>query len=46
MILEKFRKKKHQIWIMYDGEIPVTNFKSRLKGEIPTECVLRSKEVS
>lgn len=32
VILEKFRKNNHQIWIKYDGEIPVTNFNSRLKG--------------
>jgi len=31
VILEKFRKKNHQIWIKYDGEIPVTNLNSRLK---------------
>ena len=32
VILEKFRKNNHQIWIKYDEEIPVTNFNSRLKG--------------
>ena len=32
VILEKFRKNNHQIWIKYDGEIPVTNFNSRLEG--------------
>jgi hypothetical protein len=39
MILEKFRKKKHQIWIIYDEEILVTKFNSRLKEEIPTIIV-------
>ena len=34
MILEKFRKKNHQIWSIYEGEIPVTNFNSELKREI------------
>ena len=32
VILEKFRKKNHQIWIKYDGEKPATDFNSRLKG--------------
>ena len=32
VILEKFMKNNHQIWIKYDGEIPVSNFNSRLKG--------------
>jgi len=32
VILEKFKKNNHQIWIKYDGEIPVTNFNSRLEG--------------
>jgi hypothetical protein len=36
MILEKFGKKKHRIWIIYDEEILVTKFNSRLKEEIPT----------
>jgi hypothetical protein len=41
MILEKLRKKKRQIWIIYDEEILVTKFNSRLKEEIPTiPCVL------
>jgi hypothetical protein len=41
MILEKLRKKKHQIWIIYDEEILVTKFNSRLKEKIPTiPCVL------
>ena len=35
MILEKIRK-NHQIWIKYDREILVTNFNSRLKGQIST----------
>jgi hypothetical protein len=39
MILEKFWKKKHRIWIIYDGEILVTKFNSRLKEEIPTIIV-------
>ena len=34
MILEKFRKTNHQIWSLYEGEIPVINFNSELKGEI------------
>jgi len=34
MILEKIRKKSHQIWSLYEGEIPVTNFNSELKREI------------
>ena len=34
MILEKFRKTNHQIWSLYEGEIPVTNFNSELKREI------------
>jgi hypothetical protein len=33
LILEKFRKKYHQIWITIDGEIRDTNFDCRLKGE-------------
>ena len=41
MILEKFKKNNHQIWIKYDGEIPVTNFNSRLKGQIPTGPIAR-----
>jgi len=32
VILEKFKKNNHKIWIKYDGEIPVTNFNSRLEG--------------
>jgi hypothetical protein len=41
VILEKFRKKKHRIWIIYDEEILVTKFNFRLKEEIPTiPCVL------
>jgi hypothetical protein len=35
MILEKLRKKKCRIWIMYDEEILVPIFNSRLKKEIP-----------
>ena len=31
MILEKFRKKNHQIRSSYEGEIPITKFSSRLK---------------
>ena len=31
LILEKFKKKNHQIWISYDREIPFTNFNSELK---------------
>ena len=31
MILEKIRKKNHQIWNLYEGEIPVTNFNPELK---------------
>ena len=34
MILEKFRKKNHQIWSLYEGKIPVTNFNSEFKREI------------
>jgi len=33
MTLEKFRKKKHQIWSSYGEEILVTNFNSELKRE-------------
>jgi hypothetical protein len=36
MILEKLKKIKHRIWIIYDEEILVTKFNSRLKEEIPT----------
>jgi hypothetical protein len=39
MILEKFWKKKHRIWIIYDEEILVTKFNFRLKEEIPTITV-------
>ena len=31
MILEKIRKNNHQIWNLYEGEIPVTNFNPELK---------------
>ena len=31
MILEKFRKKKYQIWSFSEVEIPITDFKSGLK---------------
>jgi hypothetical protein len=31
-ILEKFKKKYHQIWITVDGEIRDTKFDCRLKG--------------
>ena len=34
MILEKFRKKNHQIWSSYEGEIPIIKFNSRLKRKI------------
>jgi len=34
IILEKFRKKNHQIWNSYEGEIPVTNFNPELKRKI------------
>ena len=34
MILEKIRKKNHQIWNLYEGEIPVTNFNPELKRKI------------
>jgi hypothetical protein len=41
MILEKIRKKKCQILIIYDEKILVTKFNSRLKEEIATiPCVL------
>jgi hypothetical protein len=33
VILEKFRKKKRQIWSIYDKEILVTKFNSKLKEE-------------
>jgi hypothetical protein len=33
LILEKFRNKYHQIWIMVDGEKHDTKFDCRLKGE-------------
>jgi hypothetical protein len=32
LILEKFRKKYHQIWITVDGEKHDTKFDCRLKG--------------
>jgi len=35
MILEKFKKKNHRIWSSHAGEIPVKNFNSELKREIP-----------
>jgi len=31
MILEKFRKKNHQIWSSYEEEILITKFNSRSK---------------
>jgi hypothetical protein len=31
MILEKFRKKNHQIWSYYEGVIPITKFTSGLE---------------
>ena len=34
IILEKFRKKNHQIWNSYEGEIPITNFNPELKIKI------------
>ena len=34
IILEKFRKKNHQIWNSYEGEIPVTYFNPELKRKI------------
>ena len=34
MILEKFRKKNHQLWSSYERVIPITNFNSELKREI------------
>jgi hypothetical protein len=34
VILEKFRKKKYQIWTNNDEEILVTTFDCRLKGEM------------
>jgi hypothetical protein len=33
LILEKFRKNIHQIWIMVDAEKHDTNIDCRLKGE-------------
>jgi hypothetical protein len=36
LILEKFRNKYHQIWIMVDGEKRGTKFDCRLKGEKQT----------
>jgi hypothetical protein len=36
LILEKFRNKYHQIWIMVDGEKSDTKFDCRLKGEKQT----------
>jgi hypothetical protein len=36
MILEKFRNKYHQIWIMVDGEKRDTKFDCKLKGEKQT----------
>jgi hypothetical protein len=36
VILEKSRKKKRRIWIIYDEEILVTKFNFILKEEIPT----------
>jgi hypothetical protein len=33
MILEKNRKKNHQISSFYEGEVPSTNFSSRIKRE-------------
>jgi hypothetical protein len=36
LILEKFRNKYHQIWIMVDGEKRDTKFDCRLKGEKQT----------
>ena len=40
VILEKTRKKNHQIWSSYEGEIPHTNFNPRLKEERRTIHVL------
>jgi hypothetical protein len=36
LVLEKFRNRYHQIWIMDDGEIRDTEFDCRLKGEKQT----------
>ena len=36
VILEKFRKKTHPIWIKYDEEIPFINFNYKSKGQIST----------
>jgi hypothetical protein len=36
LILEKFRNKYHQIWIMVDGEKRETKFDCRLKREKQT----------
>jgi hypothetical protein len=36
VILEKFRKKKYQIWTNNDEKIVVTTFDCGLKGEVGT----------
>ena len=44
MNLEKFRKKKHQIWSSYEEEILVTNFNSGLKRENEAVSVLHQTQ--
>jgi len=39
LILEKFEKKNHQSWILFDREILYTGFNSRLKRERATISV-------
>jgi len=46
MTLEKFRKKKHQIWSSYGEEILVTNFNSELKRENALVHHTRRKEIT
>ena len=46
MILEKFKKKNHQIWSSYVGEIPVINFNSELKRDIPIIFVFFSLHIA
>ena len=46
MILEKIKKKNHRIWSSYEGEIPVKNFNSELKREIPIIFVFFSLNIA
>ena len=46
MIFEKFQKNNHQIWSSDAGEIPVRNFNSESKREIPTIFVQHPRRIT